>query len=89
MIEQIFISINQPRPEGTRSPQPSLLKTGEGSPLDGCFGKELVSGFNTFLTALKGGVLNPSPTIKNFEWYFRQVDEIYLPPVAIAEKFTV
>jgi death-on-curing protein len=30
-----------------------------------CFGKVFVSGFNTFLTALKGGVLNPSHTIKN------------------------
>jgi len=28
-----------------------------------CLGKESVSGFNTFLTALKGGVLNPSQTI--------------------------
>jgi hypothetical protein len=29
-----------------------------------CFGNVSDSGFNTFLTALKGGVLNPSHTIK-------------------------
>jgi hypothetical protein len=40
----------QPRPEGRGC----------------CLGEVFVSGFNTFLTALKGGVLNPSQTIKNF-----------------------
>jgi hypothetical protein len=29
-----------------------------------CLGKVFASGFNTFLSALKGGVLNPSHTIK-------------------------
>ena len=32
-----------------------------------CLGKVFVSGFNTFLSALKGGVLNPSHTIKKEE----------------------
>jgi undecaprenyl diphosphate synthase len=49
-----FGGINQPRPEGTA---PFMARYG-------CLGKELVSESNTLLTALKGGVLDPSPTIK-------------------------
>jgi len=40
-----------------------------------CFGKEFGSEFNTSLTALKGGVLNPSRTINNGEKIFQNIFE--------------